>query len=567
MQRIRISNTFADRYKINTKIKVSSKHLYQINISMEYIMNFTEQIKSAAVYCRVSTDDQAERGTIESQVEYAEKYCELNQIAIVKIYKDDGITGTIPLQERPAGAELIADAKAGLFSTLLVFKLDRLGRVTRIIINAIYDLEQYNVKLKSMTEPFDTSDPSGRFLLTILAGVADLERSNILQRMQLGANRAAAAGKWLGGIVPYGYIVNDDRFLEVNETEIPGTGGMSEADVIRLIFRLIAKEKMSSIAVAHRLNSLGIPPSYVLRGIKGKRHKHTRGIWFTGRVLCIAKNTTYYGVHRYGKRSPHGRELIEREVPAIVSKEIWDEAQEVMHSNQLTAMRNAKTKYLLRGLIKCAACGSTYVGVNAKGSRYYTCNGKRMYKKLGREKCTALAVNMDWVENEVWEDCMQYINNPNMVVEAIEENQGKATESAKQIRLLEMQLAECENERERVMDVYRAKLITFEEVEKQLRKVADKKSTVQFELSTLKSRGEASATFDQQDTALEILSEIKKKLTDASAVSLDLKFEIFHTLIKKITAISTEDGVTLKVHYVFGESPVSVNRTVTDSLH
>ena len=524
-------------------------------------MNFTEQVKSAAVYCRVSTDDQAERGTIESQVEYAEKYCELNQIAIVKVYKDDGITGTIPLQERPAGAELIADAKAGLFSTLLVFKLDRLGRVTRIIINAIYDLEQYNVKLKSMTEPFDTSDPSGRFLLTILAGVADLERSNILQRMQLGANRAAAAGKWLGGIVPYGYIVNDDRFLEVNETEIPGTG-MSEADVIRLIFRLIAKEKMSSIAVAHRLNSLGIPPSYVLRGIKGKRHKHTRGIWFTGRVLCIAKNTTYYGVHRYGKRSPHGRELIEREVPAIVSKEIWDEAQEVMHSNQLTAMRNAKTKYLLRGLIKCAACGSTYVGVNAKGSRYYTCNGKRMYKKLGREKCTALAVNMDWVENEVWEDCMQYINNPNMVVEAIEENQGKATESAKQIRLLEMQLAECENERERVMDVYRAKLITFEEVEKQLRKVADKKSTVQFELSALKSRGDASATFDQQETALEILSEIKKKLTDASAVSLDLKFEIFHTLIKKITAISTEDGVTLKVHYVFGESPVSVNRTV-----
>ena len=524
-------------------------------------MNLTSQIQEAAVYCRVSTDDQAERGTIESQVEYAEKYCELNQIAIVKIYKDDGITGTIPLQERPAGAELIADAKAGLFSTLLVFKLDRLGRVTRIIINAIYDLEQYNVKLKSMTEPFDTSDPSGRFLLTILAGVADLERSNILQRMQLGANRAAAAGKWLGGIVPYGYIVNDDRFLEVNETEIPGTG-MSEADVIRLIFRLIAKEKMSSIAVANRLNSLGIPPSYVLRGIKGKRHKHTRGIWFTGRVLCIAKNTTYYGVHRYGKRSPHGRELIEREVPAIISKEIWDEAQEAMHNNQLTAMRNAKTKYLLRGLIKCAACGSTYVGANAKGARYYTCNGKRMYKKLGREKCTAFAVNMDWVESEVWKDCMQYINNPNMIVEAIAANQGKAAESARQIHLLEMQLAECENERERVMDVYRAKLITFEEVEKQLRKVADKKSTVQFELSALKSRSEASATFDQQETALEILNEIKKKLTDASAVSLDLKFEIFHTLIKKITAISTEDGLTLKVHYVFGESPVSVNRTL-----
>ena len=80
---------------------------------------------------------------------------------------------------------------------LLVYKLDRLGRATRVILNAIYDLEKYGVKLKSMTEPFDTGDASGRFLLTILTGVADLERSNILE------------GIWLGGIVPYEYFKND----------------------------------------------------------------------------------------------------------------------------------------------------------------------------------------------------------------------------------------------------------------------------------------------------------------------------------------------------------------------
>ena len=524
-------------------------------------MNFTEQVKSAAVYCRVSTDDQAERGTIESQVEYAEKYCELNQIAIVKIYKDDGITGTIPLQERPAGAELIADAKAGLFSTLLVFKLDRLGRVTRIIINAIYDLEQYNVKLKSMTEPFDTSDPSGRFLLTILAGVADLERSNILQRMQLGANRAAAAGKWLGGIVPYGYIVNDDRFLEVNETEIPGTG-MSEADVIRLIFRLIAEEKMSSIAVADRLNSLGIPPSYVLRGIKGKRHKHTRGVWRTGRVICIVKNTLYYGVHRYGKRSPHNREIIERKVPPIVSKEVWDMAQEVMHSNQIMSVRNAKNTYILRGLIRCAMCGSTYTGINSKQSRYYTCNGRFNHKRTLREKCSAHSINMDWIDNEVWKDCMKFISQPNLIVEAIEADQTKEDESAKQIHLLEAQLAECESERERIMDVYRMKLISFDEVEKQLKKSADKKSAIEFELSTLKSRYEPTPTLERKEAALDILNEIKEKLTSTEEVSVELKFEVIHILVKKITAISTDTGMTFKVHYAFGDLSQTVNRTV-----
>jgi len=104
----------------------------------------------------------------------------------------------------------------------LVDKLDGLGRATRVILNAIYDLEKYGVKLKSMTEPFDTGDASGRFLLTILAGVTDLERSNILKRI------------WLGGIVPYGYFKNDEKYLEINDHIMPSCG-MSEADIIRLM--------------------------------------------------------------------------------------------------------------------------------------------------------------------------------------------------------------------------------------------------------------------------------------------------------------------------------------------
>jgi len=93
-----------------------------------------------------------------------------------------------------------------------------------VISNAIYDLEKYGVKLKSMTEPFDTGDASGRFLLTILAGVADLERSNILERMWLGANRSAREGIWLGGIVPYGYFKNDEKYLEINDHIMPSCG-------------------------------------------------------------------------------------------------------------------------------------------------------------------------------------------------------------------------------------------------------------------------------------------------------------------------------------------------------
>jgi site-specific DNA recombinase len=98
-------------------------------------------------------------------------------------------------------------------------------------LNGVHTLEQYGIKIKSMTEPFDTSDPSGRFLLTILAGVADLERYNILERLWHDANRAARNGKWLGGICLYGYYVDNEGFLAVSITPLPGFE-MSESDVV-----------------------------------------------------------------------------------------------------------------------------------------------------------------------------------------------------------------------------------------------------------------------------------------------------------------------------------------------
>ncbi len=137
------------------------------------------------------------------------------------------MTGTNPLELRPEGSKLLKDAKAGEIELLLIYKLDRLGRSARVILNFVYELEQYGVKIRSMTEPFDTSDASGRFLLNILAAVADLE--TILERFSQGVDRAARQGKWLGDIIPFGYTVNEEGFLEVKEDKLPGSA-YSETD-------------------------------------------------------------------------------------------------------------------------------------------------------------------------------------------------------------------------------------------------------------------------------------------------------------------------------------------------
>lgn len=82
----------------------------------------------AAIYCRVSTEEQAQAGTIDAQVQFARRYCDLNQVQIVEWYLDDGVTGTIPISDRPSGKRLMGDAKAGRFETVLVYRVDRFGR-------------------------------------------------------------------------------------------------------------------------------------------------------------------------------------------------------------------------------------------------------------------------------------------------------------------------------------------------------------------------------------------------------------------------------------------------------
>ena len=87
---------------------------------------------SAAIYIRVSTEEQRERQTIQTQRQFATQYCELHQIPIAAIYSDDGVTGTLPLSKRPAGRKLLKDARAGRFDTVLFYKLDRLDLQERL---------------------------------------------------------------------------------------------------------------------------------------------------------------------------------------------------------------------------------------------------------------------------------------------------------------------------------------------------------------------------------------------------------------------------------------------------
>jgi site-specific DNA recombinase len=102
---------------------------------------------------RVSTEEQREKETIEIQEEFLDQYCGLYELEVAEIYKDDGVSGTIPLHERPEGRRLLEDAKEGKFDAVLVYRLDRLGRSLLVIVDAHDRLEVAGVSLRSATEP------------------------------------------------------------------------------------------------------------------------------------------------------------------------------------------------------------------------------------------------------------------------------------------------------------------------------------------------------------------------------------------------------------------------------
>src|ERR1700722_13147138 len=160
---------------------------------------------SVALYLRVSTEEQRERQSIDTQREFGSRYTDLHELRVHQVYSHDGISGTVPLEKRPEGQRILQAARRGEFDQLLIFKLDRLGRDTRLILNAVAELEKHGVRVRSMTEEFDTATATGRLMLTMLSGFAAHERELIRERSVAGTNRRAQDGAWLGGVVPYGY--------------------------------------------------------------------------------------------------------------------------------------------------------------------------------------------------------------------------------------------------------------------------------------------------------------------------------------------------------------------------
>jgi len=237
-----------------------------------------------ALYLRVSSEEQVERESIGTQEEFLADYCKLYGLDVAGIYKDEAVSGTVPLLERPGGRRLIEDAKAGEFASAIVYKLDRIGRTLLVVVDAHDRLMEVGVAFRSATEPVDTSTPAGRLIFQMLASFAEFERSTIAERSRDGLHRAFRGGAQPGRI-PYGYDLDEDgQFTVVAE----------EAAVVRKIIANIAAGA-TLYSEAQRLNAEGVPsPGRKYRS----KAREPGGKWTHTTVRKIVARTAYSGTHQ-----------------------------------------------------------------------------------------------------------------------------------------------------------------------------------------------------------------------------------------------------------------------------
>ena len=206
--------------------------------------------------------------SLEAQKNCLKRFAEREEMIVVDTYEDAGKSGK-SIEGRPAFKKMLSDIESGInVDYVLVYKLSRFGRNAADILNSLALLQTYDVNLICIEEGIDSSQTSGKLLISVLSAVAEIERENILEQTMNGRREKARQGKWNGGPAPYGYTINDG-VLQIDE---------EEAKIVKTIYEMYVNTKIGYTGIAKYLN---------LQGITKRPRKESDAKVFSGHFIQI----------------------------------------------------------------------------------------------------------------------------------------------------------------------------------------------------------------------------------------------------------------------------------------
>ena len=470
-----------------------------------------------AAYTRISTDEDRQPFSLGAQAERLESYARSQDgWRIVRRFTDQASGATL---ERPGLRDALAEAKAGVYELLLVYRVDRLSRNVRQLAQTADELERSGVALRSATEPFDTSSPAGKMMLQMLGVFAEFERATIVERITAGMERAASQGRWVVGKVPFGYLRDKETKL-IHPCE-------PQADVVRRIFAMYVEGRMGAEAIARTLNAEG--------------HRTKNGAPFARPiVLSILANPIYAGKGQFrGTIHPGLHE-------PVVDPDTFESAGRILseRGESQALRRGHPTAYLLSGVIRCGRCARAYVGTSARGRKglyhYYVCSTRYRY---GSEFCPGERLPKDAVEEAVIEQMAQVYRDNSLIEEAIAaaalDDREPAEEAARRLASVRQELAGARRSLDRYFAAFEEGSLSAADCRERIAKLKARIDALIAEEASLARR--ASEAAPKASSATDVAEWARDLGTLLRAGTAQQRKALFRLLVKELRVMSREE--------------------------
>jgi len=523
-----------------------------------------KEIRLIAVYGRVSTSNQENEGTIETQLSAVREFAQRNNYVIVQEYLDNGWSGDSIV--RPALDQLRMDAKKKIWEGVLMYDPDRLARRYSYQELVMDELREAGVEIIFVTvaSPKNSED---KILHGVRGLFAEYERAKISERFRLGKLRKVAEGHVLTTEAPYGYryIRNDKEkkrhgYYEIND---------EEARVVKMIFTWISEEGFTIRKVVKKLQELGIKPQ-----------RSKRGVWNTSTLTTLLRNKTYIGEAHWGssyavvpenpinkdkyrKMKKSSRRMKPEEewiaskipVPAIIDEALFARVREQLKTNFALCQRNKKNEYLLAGKIRCV-CGRTRAGEGPMRGKhlYYRCTDRVLSYPLPRV-CKEKGINARIADKLVWDKIAGLMSSPDLLRTQLDRwtnaPRNKVVSSIGDTKVIEKEIEKLKDQEGRYNKGYGAGLFTIEQLKEYTTPIKEQ----------IVSLGSQIAKARQQENQINVAAmpnenEIKSFAEESAGVLSDLSFELKRAIVTNV--IEKIVGTQQKLE-VSGYLPVTSN--------
>lgn len=467
--------------------------------------------KRVAAYARVSTLEQSESGySISGQLSVIEEYCNSNDLNLIGTYVDRGISGK-SLNKRDQLKRLLEDVKHDKIDILIVWKNSRLSRNTRLLLEIIDMLTAHNVTFYSISEDLRIDTASGRFMLQVMAALAEFERNETAENVVLGMKKRARDGYTNGNqVLGYDNVEEADgtKALAINENEAP---------LIRFIFeRYLQNQGLR--AIANEMNHRGY------RTKKGNTFSTTA-------VRDILHNPVYVGMVRYAQyeqwdlkrrrgKSDHPI-LVKGNHKAIISHSIWEQTQSRLKLQSREPKWNHLGTNVLTGLLRCPECGGPMIASNTtntlkdgtkKRTRYYSCQA---FRSKGSAVCHANSIRADVAESLVVEKLNRVLSAPDVGQKVVQQMEKRWADQQRMIGDLitnkQRDIAELVKKKQRLQSTIDEEPMVKPDLEPRIHQLTVEQVHAETDLQGLQQRSEGKADgllAGNVDQLLQLVAEV-----------------------------------------------------------